>query len=100
MDELSTRLTWLPGVEAAAMAGSVPPEPGYFLAFGRLRIESPSGPQDTSDVFVSSTPVGPGYFGALGMPLLEGRPFTREDDAAGPPSGSASGRRRARRGSR
>ena len=82
MDELSTRLARLPGVEAAAIAGSVPPEPGYFLAFGPVRLDAASGPQDPSDVFVSSTPVGPGYFNALGIPLLEGRAFTRSDAAA------------------
>ena len=82
MDELSTRLTRLPGVEAAAIAGSVPPEPGYFLAFGPVRLDAASGPQETSDVFVSSTPVGPGYFDTLGIPILEGRAFTRSDAAA------------------
>ena len=83
LDELSTRLMRLPGVQAAAMAGSVPPAPGYLLSFGRVQLDAASGTRDTSDVFVSSTPVAPGYFDALGIPLLEGRAFTREDDAAG-----------------
>ena len=82
MDELSTRLMRLPGVQEAAIAGSVPPAPGYFLAFGRLQLDGASESQDTSNVFVSSTPVGPGYFDALGIPLLQGRAFTRQDGAA------------------
>ena len=82
LDELSARLRRLPGVQAAAIAGSLPPAPGYFLSFGRLRFDAASGPQETSDVFVSSTPVAPGYFDALGIPLREGRAFTPEDRAA------------------
>ena len=82
LDRLSTRLMRLPGVQAAAMAGSVPPEPGYTLSFGRLQLDAASAPPDTSEVFVSSTPVAPRYFDALGIPLLEGRTFTRADDAA------------------
>ncbi|MCY4119981.1 MAG: ABC transporter permease, partial [Acidobacteria bacterium] len=81
-DELSARLLRLPGVEAVAMAASVPPEPGYFLAFGRMQLDAASGPQMASEVFVSSNLVAPGYFDTLGIPLLEGRAFTRRDAAS------------------
>ena len=82
LDQLSTRLMRLPGVQAAAIAGSVPPAPGYFLSFGRLQLDAASGTRDTSEMFVSLTPVAPRYFDALGIPLLEGRAFT-PDDVAG-----------------
>ena len=107
LDELSARLLGLPGVEAVATAASVPPEPGYFLAFGQLELDAPPGPQRTSEVLVSSNMVAPGYFDALGIPLLEGRAFTRGDAASAEavaiveagsaghlwPDGSAVGRR-------
>ena len=82
LDELSTRLLRLPGVQAVAPAGSVPPEPGYFLAFGRMELDAVSGTQDTSELFIASNPVAPDYFDALGIPLLDGRAFTRQDVAA------------------
>ena len=82
LDELSAQLLRLPRVQAVAMAASVPPEPGYFLAFGQMQLDAAFGPQGASDVFVASNLVAPGYFDTLGVPLLEGRAFTRQDAGA------------------
>jgi predicted permease len=62
------------------------------------RVPILSGSNTTNDVSVegfqggpdvnqnaSTNEVGPGYFGAIGIPLLAGRDFTPADDAAGPP---------------
>ena len=81
LDELSTRVQRLPGVRAVALAGSAPPDTA-FVSFGQMQLDAADGPRSLPDAVVPWNRVSPGYFDTLGIPLLEGRAFTRRDDAA------------------
>ncbi len=75
-DGVLERVRGLPGVRQAALA--------TFLPFGRglaVVILEPRGSEET--VFASLVGVGPGYFRALGIPLVEGRAIGPEDRAGG-----------------
>ena len=76
--EVLSKLGALPGVEGAAVSSGLPL--GFngwqtpFLVDGRP--QPPSSQAPSMDV----TAVSPGYFRAMGIPLLKGRDFTEEDD--------------------
>jgi predicted permease len=67
----------LPGVVSAAVGNGIPPDSG--VSFGQIEIEGrPETAQAPSGVFTGAY-VTPTYFATLGIPVLEGRPFTDED---------------------
>lgn len=72
----------LPGVEAAALAGSVP----LGLAGSSNRRVTPleSAGETGEEVSVGYNVVSDGYFRALELPVLQGRSFTPEDDETRP----------------
>ncbi|MGH9485237.1 MAG: FtsX-like permease family protein, partial [Terriglobales bacterium] len=63
----------LPGVEAAALAGDVPLNHATMVS--TVQIEGQAG----SHAVIETHVVSPGYFGAMGIPLLTGRGFTASD---------------------
>ncbi len=80
-DGLLEKLRAIPGVQAAATGVPLP------LAGDQMSVsfdieERPAAAPDrpTSDIAI----VTPGYFGAMGIPLLKGRDFSDEDDAGAP----------------
>jgi predicted permease len=80
-DRLLERLRAIPGVQAAAMGMPLPLE-GHQMSVGFDIEERPAPPPErpVSDIAI----VTPGYFGAMGIPLLQGRDFTERDDADAP----------------
>jgi len=70
------RASALPGVEVAAAASHLPLGGGQSLS----AIEIEGYPFDEKTLFEERN-ISPGYFAALGIPILEGRAFT-DDDAA------------------
>jgi putative ABC transport system permease protein len=69
----------LPGAHAVALSGSLPL--GFFDQRGFTAEHTPSGVQ-TPAVALSS--IAGSYFAALGVPLKDGRLFTRSDDGEAP----------------
>jgi putative ABC transport system permease protein len=76
LERLAEHIRALPGVRHAGLASGLPPRGG--LIFGQLQIEgrdTAQGPGGFAGGWVS-----PGHFEAMGIPILEGRGFTSDDE--------------------
>jgi predicted permease len=81
-DALLERLRALPGVEAAGIVTAVPGQ-GWWEDSSFTILEHPRLPQGKADSALNRT-ADPGYFNAMGIPILRGRTFNpglRLDDA-------------------
>ena len=72
-DDLLARVRALPGVQAAGLVTAVPGE-GYFGDAGIAVAEHPPLAQGQSQLAILRA-ADPGYFAAIGIPLLRGRTF-------------------------
>ena len=75
-EELTDRLTAIPGVQAVAYSNGAP---GFFYEY-RQPVSAPG----TTPVDTIEEPVGPGFFQLVGMRILRGRDFSWRDDAQAP----------------
>ncbi len=76
--QLAERIKALPGVEAAGTSYSLPMS-SVALAWGPITIEG-YVPRNSADFIMSNERfVSPGYFPALGVPLVSGRYFDERD---------------------
>lgn len=77
LDPLLESLRAQPGVESAALASSLPLQPGLGTAVVPEGRGQTNGQQDLVQLVMAS----PGYFATLGIPLLGGRDFSSSDIA-------------------
>jgi predicted permease len=79
-NRLEQRLQALPGAQAAAITDSLPPTGGTRgRPLSTISVEGvPPRPEGTGGM-VAWRYVTPGYFAALGIPILRGRAFTQAD---------------------
>jgi predicted permease len=83
--QLGERIKQLPGVEAVGTTYSLPMSP-VALAWGPITIEG-YVPKNSADFIMSNERfVSPGYFPAMGVPLVRGRYFDERDVKDAPPS--------------
>jgi predicted permease len=80
-DELVERVQALPGVESVALARSTPLSYGSYSS-SPIAVDGYQATPDEQPT-VQYNEVGPGYFATVGIPLLEGREFTRADNETG-----------------
>jgi predicted permease len=78
--ELADRLRQLPGVRSAAIA-TVAPGSRYFT-IGRLEIDGETPPPRGTTSFIDVNQVEPGFFGTMGIALVEGSTFSDTSTAA------------------
>ena len=72
------KLRTLPGVQAAAGANVLPmSDNGIAISFENPERPVPEGERPNADL----SPITPGYFSAMQVPVIEGRDFTEHDDA-------------------
>jgi putative ABC transport system permease protein len=72
-ETLLDRVRGLPGVQAAGFVNAVPGQ-GYFGDMGFTIVEHPALPQGKG-IFAIYRFADPGYFGAMGIPMLRGHSF-------------------------
>jgi predicted permease len=79
-NELERRLAGIPGVQAAAITDSLPPSGGSRgRPLAAIAIDGrPPRPEGTGGM-VEWRYVTPGYFTALGIPIVRGRAFNQQD---------------------
>jgi putative ABC transport system permease protein len=78
-DQVVARITSIPGVESAAVAGVVPLGGDALVASFH-----PAGRTDIPGTRPSTLSVGPGYFKVLSIPVLQGREFAASNRAGTP----------------
>jgi putative ABC transport system permease protein len=83
-DELLERVARVPGVRSAAIGSGFPMLDR--ISATPFRVEGEPAPADGIGALADQTPVGDGYFETLGMPILRGRSFTRQDAEQPKPS--------------
>jgi putative ABC transport system permease protein len=82
-EDVITGLKRVPGVEGAAAVGTLPMTSS--MTGGAFEIEGRAKAPDWVDTLVQYNSVTPGYFRAMGIPLLRGRDFDERDTAAAIP---------------
>jgi predicted permease len=85
--EIEDRIAELAGVEAVGGAEFLPLNPDFRK--GPLHVEGEDLPEGESGPIVDLKRVTPGYFAALGIPVLEGRALERDDGPGGFPAALA-----------
>lgn len=76
--QLLERVAALPGVQSAGLSRVIPL--GYSNATENMYIEGRAHTREEEKESVFASIVSPGYFETLGVSLLRGRAFTRQDD--------------------
>jgi predicted permease len=81
--EMLTALARLPGVEQVTLSTSLP----FNGTVNGRRLTVPGfAPRDADDTTIQVNLIGPGYFDALQVPVVEGRPIDARDDATALPA--------------
>lgn len=80
-DRIQERIAALPGVEAATLSSTVPSGSRQTSTLATLPEHET---HRTQEVWISTNTIGPAYLSTLGVPLVRGRPLTREDRAGRP----------------
>ncbi len=77
--EIIARVQAVPGVQGAGAALSFPIGGAHFRMASRIRVEGSTNQPADSPQYYAFQPVTPGYFEAMGIPLLAGRTFGEGD---------------------
>jgi len=81
VDDLLERIALIPGTRVASAAWTVPFQyTGAARCCWSTRVSSVSASESAAPISSFIHPITPGYFDALGVPLLHGRDFTRQDE--------------------
>ena len=83
-NELETRLRGVPGISALAISDTLPPSGGMQATiYSQIEIPGRPRPAEGTGGMVGWRSVSPGYFSALGVPIVRGRAFQEQDRSQG-----------------
>jgi predicted permease len=86
-EQVLERVKRLPGIQTAALSDSLPPHgAARSMIFSRIEVEGRPMPRQGTGGMVTWRSVTPGYFRALSIPIVQGRPFADQDRHNGEPA--------------